>query len=156
MGRLIDQRKTTGDGLATEGLTKEVSPGNERLQDYLERVAKYVPVEMTAVYMFVRSLVPAQSADGALPPVVELAIFGVLLVLNALYMWRLGKGVPRRGLQVAISCISFVVWAYAIGGPFFWGALEALVHGPVVYPVLAGILAALWSFGAGLISPKEA
>lgn len=151
MARLVDQRKAA----VVDGLTKAVGPDGGGPEDYLERVAKYVPVEIIAAYMFVRSIVPAQGASGAIPPVLELALFGALLVLNALYMWRFGGAVPKRGLQIAVSCISFVVWAYAIGGPFFWGALEVLVHGSVVYPTFAGVLVVLWALTAGFINPSK-
>jgi hypothetical protein len=149
MSRLVTSKRGPGEELPTAATT-----GSEAVQDYLERVAKYVPVEIIAAYMTIRGFVPAHGASGALPAWAEIALYAALVALTPLYLLRVVGEAPRRATQIAISTVSFVVWSYAIGGPFFWGALSAVVHAEVVLPALAGALVVLWSLAAGLFKPE--
>ncbi|HWU87410.1 MAG TPA: hypothetical protein VN253_09045 [Kofleriaceae bacterium] len=124
------------------------------LADYLERVAKYVPVEILAAFLAIRGFVVPQGKAGAMPPGLEIALFAALVVLTPLYLIKLGGDVPRKALQVAIATVSFVVWAYAIGGDFFWSAVAKLAgcdRAAIVYEGFAGALVVIWSLAAGLV-----
>jgi len=142
--RLISPRQAKVDRSPTPG---------SAFQDYLERTAKFVPVEIIAAFIALRTLVPAHGSAGAIPTGAELAIYIALVVLTPLYFLKLGGDVPRKQLQVAITTVSFVVWSYAIGGPFFWLALEAFVGRSIVSSGLAAALLIIWSLFAGLVDP---
>jgi len=138
------------------GTDRAVSPPSA-LQDYLERTVKYVPVEVITAFMVLRAVVPHHGTPDALPIPVELAFYGALVILTPLYLLRFGGNVPRKGLQVAVATVAFVVWSYATGGPFFWDALsEFLDHKKVLYEGFSGALLVLWSLIAGLIDPIAA
>ena len=123
------------------------------LADYLERVAKYIPIEIVGAFMAIRGFLPAHGKDGALPTALEVILFVGLVVLTPLYLRRVGGDVPDRAKQCALGTVSFVIWSYAIGGPFFWEALEAQTSYKIVYPGFAGALVVVWSLVAGLFRP---
>jgi hypothetical protein len=122
-------------------------------QNYVERVAKYVPVEIIVAFTALRAVVPAHGSPDAIPATAELAIYFALVALTPAYLIKLGGNVPAKRLQVAVSTVSFVVWSYALGGSFFWPALESLLDGRVVYSGLSAALLVVWSLFAGLIDP---
>jgi hypothetical protein len=123
------------------------------IADYLERVAKYVPVEILGALLAIRGVLPAHGTPDALPGVAEVALFVILVALTPIYLLRLGRDVPQKVRQVAIATVSFVIWSYTIGGPFFWDSIADLVHHQVVYPGLAAALVVIWSLAAGLFQP---
>ena len=127
--------------------------GNGAIADYLERVAKYIPVEIVSALLAIRSVVPAQGAPDALPVKLEIGLYALPVVLTPLYLLRLGGDVPQKTRQLAIAMVSFMVWSYAIGGPFFWSSLEELSNQQIIYPGLAGALVVIWSLAAGLFQP---
>jgi hypothetical protein len=149
MSRLVRPRSSTA--LGPNG--GPPPPGGDRLEDYLERIAKYVPVEIIAAYMAIRGFLPEHGKPGAVPAWVEVAIYASLIGLTPLYLLRVARGVPEKGRQIAIAMVSFIVWSYAIGGPFFWKTVEALTGAEVVYDGLAGALVVVWSLAAGLAKP---
>jgi hypothetical protein len=136
---------------AADGLTpRAAGAAGQQVDQFLEAIAKFVPVEILTVYMLIRGLSP--SSEG-LPGSLELGVYAILIVLTAVYLNMFGGTVPNKRAQVVIGTISFVIWTYGIGGSFFWPALELLVRAKIVYPSLAGILVLLWSLVTGLINP---
>ena len=79
-------------------------------------------------------------------------IFGVFVVLTALWTWRTTKhpNMPVAKTQIAISTFSFIVWVFALGGPFQY--FEAVS----TRPYLGGVVLIVWTLVAGLIAPPEA
>jgi hypothetical protein len=85
--------------------------------DYLGRLAKYIPAEIVGLYVAMVAAAPATDLHYK-------TILWVIFFLNALlvpiYMLiitsREGKGV--LWLQVGLSTLSFPIWAFAMGGPF--------------------------------------
>lgn len=80
---------------------------------YAEKVANLVPSEFIMVYLSIDVLVEKKQ-DVTF--IVTLAAMLILLVLLPFYLWRVCK--LRNRLQIALMMISFVVWVYALGGPF--------------------------------------
>jgi hypothetical protein len=83
--------------------------------DYLARLAKYIPAEVVALYVAMVAAVP-DGHNSAL-----WAIFVANAVLVPIYMWivtsrDVGKG--ALWVQVVLATIAFPVWAFAMGGPF--------------------------------------
>lgn len=147
MARLVSYRSA----VTVDGVTPRVAgSASQSLDDFLEAIAKLVPVEIVAVYMLVKGLSP--SGDG-LPLAFEIVIYAALVGLTVAYLNRFGGTVPNKHAQVIIGTISFVVWSYAIGGTFFWAALEHLVNAKLEYPSVGGIVALLWSLVTGLLNP---
>lgn len=164
MSRLIpDQRRRRDleragveriEGRAQLNAAKEPT-SQQKLEDYLERVAKYVPIEIIAAFITIRGVVPAYGSPGALPAGVEVAIFAALVLFTPIYLIRFGGAVPNKRRQALIATVSFVVWSYGIGGPFFWAAVEHVVRGQVVYQGLAGAVVIIWSLAVGLMKPSS-
>ena len=110
-----------------------------------ETIQKMLPLEVVAFYVAAQTIVPAiVGEDAALILMASWIIFGVGLVATPLYMmvtWDANAAMRREALsaaiipQLVIGMVAFVVWAFALGGPFtslaFWrewmGGLALLV-----------------------------
>jgi hypothetical protein len=116
--------------------------------DYLTRIAKYVPTEIVAAYVFLNGLLISASA-AQLPGerwLWYLAAFVLCWVLTPLYLLRRAAPVaqPRR-MQVVLSTVAFPIWAYAVGGGLFV---------TVASGVVASVLLVVFSLVSGLFEPK--
>lgn len=150
MPRLVSkQMRFASDGQ----IPRAAVSATEQLEDYLERVVKYIPAEIIALYMLIHNISPSTS-EGA-PAVVEFAIYALFVMLTAFYLNKFGGAVPDKAKQIVIGTISFVVWSYGIDGSFFWPALERTTHVTIMYESLASIVVVVWSAFAGLVVPRS-
>lgn len=115
---------------------------------YLTRVAKYVPTEIVAGYIFLNG-----TASGLPNAWVIFGLTGsfvLCLALTPLYLRKMAKpGQPKR-LHIAVSMLAFVVWAYAAagsGGVFGVGGLNWY------HEALAAMLIAAFSLISGFLRP---
>ena len=106
---------------------------NTKPDDYKQRLLKYIPTEVIALYLTLDTLV--RSSDD-MPSNALWIIFAIGLVGTFLYLWRVEK--VRKAKQLIISTIAFAVWVFALGGPF-----TAL---PWYEPLYAAILLPLYTF----------
>jgi hypothetical protein len=147
MSRLVSNQ-ATGRALLN---AEEAPPLKARAEDYLERVAKYVPAEILAVYLIVRGNMPPFGEPGSVPAWVHFALYGALVALTPFYFWMTGGNVPRKRAQMGIATTSFVIWSYGIGGPFFFKPLEHVLNTQLEYQGLAGCVVAVWALSAALL-----
>ena len=115
--------------------------------DYLTRVAKYVPSEVVAFYLFINGAILAAPA-GSLPGdrfIWHIGAFLLCWVATPVYLVRRASaGQPKR-LQIVLSSVAFPVWAYAVGGAVFAAYYTA---------AMGSILVATFTFVAGLFAPR--
>jgi hypothetical protein len=138
-----------GDSLAEEALTYHQeaptpppvsTPPSQAPDGYSDRLIKYIPAEVVALYLTLDALI--RSA-----PQVSIVIYWAVFVFCFLgtyaYLWRIQK--VRKPLQLHISGGAFVVWVFAMGGPFAqlgW-----------YNPLYAGILLPMFTFSVALVEP---
>ena len=101
---------------------------NDIREDFLGRIVKYVPTEIVGLYLAATRIVPTNITKSDTGfwryfderREVQWWIFGLTLVLTPVYLrWATredGKGALL--MQVIVSTIAFVVWAFALGEPF--------------------------------------
>jgi|ERR1019366_242591 hypothetical protein len=122
-------------------------PGAQDVDKYTDRIIKLVPSEVVAAWVAVNSLIAA--AQGPKQPGTRILtfLFVVFAVLAAAYTWRNTeeKFAPKAYLQTTVSTIAFVVWAYAVGGPF-----PAWIPG-LYNPLFGGILLIVFTLSSGLV-----
>lgn len=86
----------------------------QTLKDYLERLVKLIPAEVVGIYLIGIGMVPQN-----LPPV--LALWAVICLMLVIFVRSYATWEPKKGPQwvaVSVASISFVIWAYTMGGPF--------------------------------------
>lgn len=108
------------------------------LKDRLERVAKFIPGEVVAVYMFFNGIITMEPRHQWRVGYYAVT-FLFCLVVTPLYLRKMAKpgdDVPR---QQIISSIAFLFWSYALGVGVF-------VELGIYLPVLAAILVGMFSF----------
>lgn len=89
---------------------REIKPKEE----YLGRLLKLIPSEIVAAYMAIQGIIPKESAKWGL------TVISVILLIITPYYLKTKQKVGKKS-QVLISTLSFIVWLYAIGGPFkYW------------------------------------
>jgi drug/metabolite transporter (DMT)-like permease len=86
--------------------------------DYLSRLAKYIPAEIVGLYLFVTGVIP--QTGGKSNPTAQWVVFAVCCVLTFVYMWHVTRKEGGKPLwwQIILATIAFPVWVFAIGGPF--------------------------------------
>lgn len=108
-------------------MPRGITTGN----DYQTKLVKLIPAEFVAAYLTIDNIVPAG-------PLREwLLSFAVVVLLLALpsYLRRISK--VQGVAQILVTCGSFLVWIYSLGGPFNeWDLF--------IKP-LAGVILILWT-----------
>jgi hypothetical protein len=81
---------------------------------YGDRLIKYIPAEVVILYLTLQSML--QSIPDSPSLTVSWGVFGFGILATFLHLSRIAKVTKKR--QILISLGAFVVWAFALGGPF--------------------------------------
>lgn len=109
--------------------------------DYdFDRFIKYIPIETIFLFLAIDGIFKSQN----FPTFLYWVIFIIFIIATAGYIWigTTEKELPPAKMQIAISTIAFVVWVFAIGGPFayynWWGpAYGSIVL--ILFSLLSGL-----------------
>lgn len=109
---------------------------------YSERLAKYIPSEVIALYVTLETILKSNvdSIGGAFGAV-SWVLFAIVLVLAYFYLVRV-EATKDMTQRIVILC-AFIVWVFALGGPFELLQWYKPVYGALVLP--------LYSFAIPLI-----
>lgn len=99
---------------------------------YSDRLFKYIPAEIVAGYIFATGMLENLTNAGEIS-VFQWGLFLIFLILTPLYLWRVQK--VQKTSQHIISAVSFIVWVFALGGPFSLYSWYNPVYGAVLLPV---------------------
>ena len=123
---------------ATPGVREMESPELELMSgdSYRERLLKYIPGEVIAVYVTLYSV--AKSAGDTIPQVlIQWLIFLIVASLTPFYVNLLTSepGYNSATKQIVISTAAFIVWVFALGGPFELMTWYNPVYGALALPL---------------------
>jgi hypothetical protein len=97
----------------------ESSESAGKMDGYFDRLLKYIPSDVVGVWLTGSGLIKGEVDDGSRVGLLWL-LFVAGLVLS--FFWTRKQtheaGKPIEWRQVLLSCGSFLVWVFAIGGPF--------------------------------------
>jgi hypothetical protein len=156
MSRLVRIPQRASDDLAIPGLEDVLGPEAEPQapsDTYLERIAKYVPGEVLAFFIFI-NLILAQAAKtggkaatmAGLPvTTVAQGAFVVGLLLTPLFVCYIREEGDAWLTNAFVSTLAFPFWAYALGAVAFEDHWDGN---------LAAILLATFTVMSGLIAPR--
>jgi len=117
----------------------------------LARIAKYIPAEIVAVYLFFDNGLKGFIADGTEPKVGGTEFWCSVAVVLAcwigapLYYWMMDGAPGVRKAHAIMAAFAFPVWAYASGGPF--------VAFKIQQPIIALTLLALVTLTGVFVKP---
>lgn len=102
------------------------------LDDYKDTLLKYIPAEVVALYITLYGIISAAKTEIPFD-LISWIIFVVGVFGTALYLWRIGK--VNDMLQISISTGAFVIWVFALGGPFSNLSWYHPVYGTLLLPI---------------------
>lgn len=105
--------------------------------NYISRVMKYIPSEVIALYLMLDAIIRSSETNLQL----YWTIFIFCIIATPLYLWRVQKVNKKK--QLLISTTAFIVWIFAIGGPF--------VYVSWYKPLFGGLLLSIYTFMISLI-----
>lgn len=140
------------------GIGRPASTAGLPGDDYKDRLVKYIPGEAVALYAFTDKLFTAYYGinEAGAPTRVEAdVLFNVLpwvlfvlgIIGTPIYLYRQKlTGQPWK-MNAFLATIAFILWAYTLDGSLF------LIH-HWYNVLLAGLLAPIFTFVAGMIEPR--
>ena len=162
MSRLVRVPQRANDDLAIAGLEDMLGPGIGGTEghaaapdNYLERIAKYVPGEVLAFFIFINVILEQAVKTGGKAavmaglPVTSVAQSALVigLVLTPMFVWYVREDGDAWVTYAFVSTLAFPFWAYALGAVAFADHWDGN---------LAAILLATFTVVSGLISPPRA
>jgi hypothetical protein len=120
------------------GSEARVPAGTATRDGYFDRLFKYIPAELVAGYIFVLGVVK-QLTDAGEIRIFQWLLFIIFCLLTPLYLWRVQKVLKVQ--QHIISILSFIVWVFALGGPFALSEWYNPVYGAILLPVFTLVVA---------------
>src|SRR5438094_296445 len=110
MSRLVERRQKPASGTADLSTRKTQSALNE----WGERVAKYIPAEILTFYTAAVSLIAAYPSAQASKRLWLFGIAGLFFwVLTPLWLGRFSKDKSVKITNQIVGFIAFALWAYA-------------------------------------------
>jgi hypothetical protein len=159
MSRLVRIPQRADDDLLIAGLegVLEPAPGASEAMpqpdNFMERVAKYIPGEVLAFFIFINAILEqavrtgGKGATMAGVPVTTVAQGAVVVgwVLTPLFIWYVREEGDAWLTNALVSTLAFPFWAYALGAVAFDDHWDGN---------LAAILLATFTVLSGLIAPR--
>lgn len=152
MTRLVIPASTANGHFADAAIKDRPADG------YADRLVKYLPAESVAFYAGIDKVVSSHFGIDSTAPlgldapagalIYAISIFVLGLVGTPIYLWQ--RRLPGQPwvMNVVISTVAFVFWAYTLGGSLFvitgWYSVFA-----------AGLLAPIFTFVAGWFEPAS-
>jgi small-conductance mechanosensitive channel len=106
----------------------------EDFNSYLDRLTKMIPTPVIALYLVGISQIPADQR-------IALVVWAVICLIGVIVLMVYGTADPKKNkspdwIHIAISAGAFLIWVYAMGGPFaaynlqvpFIGSLAVLAY----------------------------
>jgi hypothetical protein len=84
---------------------------------YIDRLLKYVPAEIVALYLGVTNVIPSP-LKAHRTAVWVVSVISALCVPVYMFLSTRKPNQPTLWSQIMISTIAFPLWVFAIGGPF--------------------------------------
>jgi len=94
---------------------KKVKIEKNEPDKYIDRLMKYIPGEIVALYLTLYGLALGSETEIPFMEITWL-IFAIGIVFTPIYLWRILE--VEKWYHILISTIAFMVWVFAIGGPF--------------------------------------
>lgn len=115
----------------------ESSEAEEKKDAYFDRLLKYIPSDVVGLWLAGSGLIQSQADNTS-----RLGLLWLLFVVGLVFsfLWTRKQtaetGKPTAWQQILLSCGSFFVWVFAIGGPFaewpfykpLYGSLLLLIY----------------------------
>jgi hypothetical protein len=124
--------------ISQSGSESKLPAGTATRDGYFDRLFKYIPAELVTGYIFVLGVVQ-QLTDAGEIRIFQWLLFIIFCILTPLYLWRVQKVMKVQ--QHIISLLSFIVWVFALGGPFALSGWYNPVYGAILLPVFTLIMA---------------
>jgi hypothetical protein len=95
---------------------QQVGRQETAFKHYFDRLFRLIPSEVVSLYLVGSGLIPNEEHIGLL-------LWSIVCLVAIVVSRTIGTADPKRRSPpqlgaVAISSISFVIWVYALGGPF--------------------------------------
>jgi len=103
---------------------------------YRDRLFKYIPAEVVTLYLALNATL---ASAGNTPQWLHWVIIIVGLIGTPFYLWFAQK--VRVRLQLIISTVAFLVWVFALGGPFTEISGYKPVYGALLLPIFTFFVA---------------
>ena len=107
-------KKDEAMGLTTEGGSSSAS---EKTDEFLGKLAKYIPAEITAAYLFILGIISGVAGPSSIILWIALIVLAAFAPIYFYYVALKERETPDKA-QIIISIPAFLIWAFAIGGPF--------------------------------------
>lgn len=90
------------------------------LSQYWDRLKNLIPTEVSALYIAGQGVIPPEERLASAVWAVVCLAFVVLYIAHQTQTaeGQPGQHYPTDWVHVAISAVSFIIWVYALGGPF--------------------------------------
>ncbi len=118
-----------------------------QVDTYFDRVVKYIPADIVSAWVAVTGLIGGRT-DIPVDAILWTA-FVLGIIITAAWMWR-QTSEPGKKLavtQISISTVAFVIWVFALGGPF--------ANLGFYKPVYGSLLLILYTLIIGIIIPSD-
>lgn len=133
-------------GLSTQaGPVKVPQQFKKKGDNYLARVAKYVPSEILAAYITALGIINTVAEPG-LKWWLYLAFLVLCLVFTPIYFNQMANQGQPKAAQMVVSTLAFLVWAYSLGGFF---EVVGIYHS-----VVASLVLIAFTLVSGAIVPR--
>lgn len=126
----------------------ESSGTDAKVDGYFDRLLKYIPSDVVGLWLAGSGLIQGQANDGSRTGLLWL-LFVAGLVFSFFWTRKQTKeaGKPTAWQQILLSCGSFVVWVFAIGGPF--------AELPFYQPIYGSLLLLIYTTALPLLPPPR-
>lgn len=126
------------------------TPANQSIDGYADRLMKYIPTEAVGFWLAVSGMI--QGAGGESVPKAGLLWLFFALGLVVTFAWTRRQtrepGKPTAWTQIGLSCIAFVVWVIAAGGPL-------VATWPGYDPLYGSLLLITYTTAVAFVIPPE-
>jgi hypothetical protein len=122
-------------------------PSASSADTYGDRVLKYIPAELVALYLAVSHMIKSAATEQNRHLTLWWIIIAALLVATPVYLQRLGRVGSRA--QIAVSTAAFAIWVFALDSP-----IDYIVPDHASLDLYKAVVLPLFTFLVGLLVPQ--